>query len=59
LIGVKRTHLRSAIIAVPQTEAAAMRSLDNAAERNNDDDRVAMWVMAFGILVGTYLAIAI
>ena len=36
-----------------------MRSVDKAAERNNDDDHVAMWVMALGILVGTYLAIAI
>lgn len=36
-----------------------MRSLAKAAERNNDQDLFSMWIMALGIFVGTYLAMAI
>jgi hypothetical protein len=49
---------KNTILPVIRTGDAAMRGIAKAAREDNDDT-LLMWVAAFGILVGTYLAMAI
>jgi hypothetical protein len=58
LIGIKSTHRKTTILRTVEQEDNAMRKLTKAMACDVHDD-FAMWIIAAGVLVGTYLALAI